>query len=59
MKCHAAFILFLLVVACRAAVQALLPETWQQHSEDRLPFELVLAVNKIDALPRSAKYTQV
>ena len=44
---------------CRAAVKALLPKDWDRESRDRLPFELILAVNKIDALPRSASYANI
>eukprot|EP00892_Ulva_mutabilis_P011265 jgi/Ulvmu1/8510/UM044_0044.1 len=43
----------------RQALFSLLPETWQQGSRDRLPFELVLAVNKMDVLPRSASHAAV
>ena len=44
---------------CRAAVKALLPPTWEPGTRDRLPFELILAVNKMDSLPRVAAYRRV
>jgi hypothetical protein len=45
--------------AFREAVLALLPRTWQQGTRDRLPFDLVLAVNKMDSLPRSTSHSRI
>jgi hypothetical protein len=43
--------------ACRHAIRSLLSSKWQPG--DVLPFELVLAVNKMDALPRVVSYSRI
>lgn len=44
---------------CRQALFSLLPATWEQGSRDRLPFDVVLAVNKLDVLPRTVSHGYV
>lgn len=34
----------------------MLPPTWYPGSKDRLPFDLVLVVNKLDSLPKSVSH---
>lgn len=47
------------MLRCRGALLSLLPSTWEQGSRDRLPFDIVLAVNKLDALPRTVSHGYV
>jgi hypothetical protein len=46
-------------VRCRSALLSMLPRTWHPGSEDRLPFDVVLVVNKMDVLPRTVSHGQV
>ena len=34
----------------------MLPPTWYPGSKDRLPFDLVLIVNKLDSLPKTVSH---
>lgn len=46
-------------MSCRAAIRALLPSGKWTTEEERLPFELHIAVNKIDVIPRTIRYQRV
>jgi hypothetical protein len=47
------------LICCRQALQSMLPPTWQPGSADYLSFDIVLVVNKLDALPRSVSHGYV